>query len=115
MNKIVYTSFRSHVVHRSAAALSALIIISTLWRAACDPIAVIVKNSLGSDPIPHFKELFESLDESCPEKPYFIALIFLCQANLILFGRCCDYSSEAETKLAASLRRRFKGVLHLYK
>ena len=100
---------------RSAAALSALIIISTLWRTECDPIAAIVHKSLGSEPILHFKKISESLDESCPEKPYFLAITFLCQANLILCGRCRDYSPEAGMELAESLRKRFKGVLNSYK
>lgn len=106
--KINYASdviLRSNSLYRSAAALSALIRLTTSWSL----YGHFYISVAAVEPIFHLESLANALDDANPEKKYFLLLIGLARAQL---HYVYDFSAPGITKeFAINYRQKFLEIL----
>lgn len=88
MWNLISIRFRSQSIHRSAAALIALIRVSSDFFLSPFYLAVV-----SVEPIFHVEALAECLDDSHPEKRFFLFLARLARANIVALSSS-DFSVD---------------------
>lgn len=105
MSDIMY--LRSDSLYRSAAALSALIRLSTTWFM----YGHFYVSVAAVEPIFHLETLANALDDSNPEKKYFFLLVGLARAHLYFIYDEHYEDTEIEEELALSFRLKLLEIL----
>lgn len=97
---------RSDSLYRSAAALSALFRLAASWTILYNEFFVSVA---AVEPIFHLESLANALDDSNPEKKYFLLLVGLARAQLHFIKEDTEITEE----LAHSFRQKLLEILDL--